>query len=627
LLGPKAQVRFDEQLVTPQNGVTSQKGTISLGVTVTELLNGIQLGSGDALPGPPDKVLAVSPSFLRIETARLSIPDSYVAYKSLVVNGQGAKVSLAVDQCRDAAIFDPVHEVVVQEQIWRWNGKLCMPEDFQGDGGEALVLPTPGDSELVTDDYFAWDGIAFHNREDIEHLAVMSKLPLAKAVPMGGAGLGDVLYTDDKSSDARALYFRFSALMRSRYFGTWPSAVQAGLRPAGATAIDTLWKRYALPHRLTTQLKKPSVVMIIPLLASGNSRPQSGDSAGVLAIIREAAFEQGGLAEKLECELVRSPSFVKDAASGLVMPDKTGYFQAGYDPILSAVALQSFPTVDAQGNAVNPPKSPLATSGPVGLTFDQTSRDPLIVNSLYIIDINRADLKPLVDPNSMASPPTNVPASHLFCQLRFRRTLRWGYDADGKTSNGKTSHPLASEWTEAQWVKFLADSDLLRPDDGTGNWSVLRDSTQLHVRNWTPPQPWSPFTPISSLSNRYTYLLCVTRDDLDAVGRPATRFHSLYQIKTDKQLSLLAFAADEQDLLKASALHLRGRIIEVLCATDDLDLPEVVWGSPQARQDANWFQRFMPPPHAGVTREAGPIAEDATFQAQSLSAAYPIEFA
>jgi hypothetical protein len=341
-----------------------------------------------------------------------------------------------------------------------------------------------------------------------------------------------------------------------------------------------------------------------------------------LAIIREAAFEQGGLAEKLECELVHSPSFQK--TGGLVTPDKSGYFQAGYDPILSAVALKSFRTVDDQGKDVSLPASPLAASGPVGLTFDQASRDPLIVNSLYLLDIVRTALTPLVDPGSMVTPPANVPASHLFCQVRFRRTLRPGYDADGKN---RDPHPLASEWTDAQWVKFLADSDLLHPDDGTGNWNLLRSTTELKLQNWTPPQPWSAFKSGNSLSGRYTYLLCVTRDDLDAVGRPATRFHSLYQIKSDN-LALLAFAADEQDLLQASASHLRGRVIEALCcATANLDLPTVTRSAPQPGPAKSWLQSFMPPPQAGVTREAGAIAPDAQFQAQSMSAAYPIQFA
>jgi hypothetical protein len=40
-----------------------------------------------------------------------------------LVNAQGAKVSLAVDQSCDAGVFDPVHQVEVKEQIWRWDGK------------------------------------------------------------------------------------------------------------------------------------------------------------------------------------------------------------------------------------------------------------------------------------------------------------------------------------------------------------------------------------------------------------------------------------------------------------------------------------------------------------------------
>ena len=263
---------------------------------------------------------------------------------------------------------------------------------------------------------------------------------------------------------------------------------------------------------------------------------------------------------------MRSDSFTKDN-NGLVTPDGTRFFQAGYDPIMSTAALlpYEYPAQAANGTNLPEPKSPLVMSGPTGLTFDQSSRDPLIVNSLYYIEVDRKELTKWVDPTSLNDPSGDspVPASHLYCQIRFRRTVRWGYDADGKTPKAGEDHPLASEWTASHWVKFLPDSDSLRPSDDSGVWTIVTGG-QLSLKNWKAPQPWTLFKEGTCLAKQYTYLLCVTRDDLDAVGRPTTRFHSLYQIKSGRpnQLVRLAKAPDEQPLETATVPRLRGRIIE-----------------------------------------------------------------
>jgi hypothetical protein len=59
---------------------------------------------------------------------------------------------------------------------------------------------------------------------------------------------------------------------------------------------------------------------------------------------------------------------------------------------------------------------------------------------------------------------------------------------------------------------------------------------------------------------------------------------------------------------------LRGRVIEALRV-----------GQNDVKSAENWYEDFMPQPQPGVTREAGPITEDATFQVQSLSTAYLVK--
>ena len=560
LLLPAERDRFAPGLVDPPQGPNS------LGQSVASLLGGTVPADWNRVGGAAvADVLAVSPAFLRVEAARLQLPAPREAYDALSVGAQGAVVTLSVSKSRDPDTFNLVHEVVAQEQIWRWNGKPSMPEDFvdPATGASSVRLPRP--DPAPAGEHFGWDGIAFHGREDQEHLAVSGLLPLLPQRIADTAVPGDLIFSDDKSSDARALYFRFSALLRSRYAGAWPGGVvQAGEKLQDEVA--TLWKRHVLPHRLTAPLKKPAIVMILPLLATRGGVPDGGDSAGVLAIARETCFEQAGLAEKIECEVVEAPVYVSD---GSIHAGDEKFLQAGYDPTLVAVAMSPHTA------AVKPP---VHISGPVGLTFDQGSRDPLIVNSLFFIDVDRKVLSTLGPRDAFTNDPPSPldlarpPAAHLFCQLRFRRNLRSGYEV---ATDPATVPALASDWTEAQWVKFLPDSARLQPADAAGTWKIRRTTgaggaSSDRLANWQQPGLGLP-EKLSLDKARSHYLFCVTQHDLDAVGRPATQFHSIYWIdKNSGTLGRLATSLDAPLPLTATDVpprppgRFRGRIVEAL---------------------------------------------------------------
>lgn len=576
---------FDDKLFTPPAGPNP------LGVSLGKLLANVTMKD----TAPDDTWLAVSPNALRLETPNLNLPSAAQTYNSLIVSGQGGKVSLGLASGRDPALFDLVHEVVAQEQIWRWNGKPCMPEDFLVNGESSISLP---DIRPITADHIPWDGIGFHHREDREHLATICKLPLLDRGAPAKDKTGDIVFTDDKNSDARALYFRFSAQLRSRYFGAWPATVQAGSTMTIDRGVDPLWKRYVLPHRILAPLKKPSVVMVIPMLASGKPEPEVGGTAGVIAIVREACFEQAGIAEKMECELVESDVFQRDDKTLFVKPSGTKYFQAGYDPTLGNTAMG--PSDDAGTTK----SSPLQMSGPVGLTFDQGSRDPLVVNSMFFVEVDRAKLKKFVSPDTSTPSPA---ASHLFCQIRFRRTIRPGYEADGSAVGA--DHPLASDWTEAQWVKFLPDSDLLRPSDASRAWLVTRSNTVSRLTNWERPKNDPSIA--KDREARFVYFLCVTRHDVDAVGRPATEFHSLHRLKDDGVLEALWPTGAPLE----KGPRLRGRVIEALTMKDHLPVTS-----------DNWRNLFFPDPEL-IQAEPGSITEDVQIVPQALSAAYVLHIA
>lgn len=592
------------------------------------------LGESAALPGvvfpepfpldfDPVNFLAVSPAFLRVETAFIRpeapdlpplFPSPDEAYRELRSSAQGSKVCLGISRQRPREVFDWVHEVIVQEQIWRWNGKPVLPEDFVGPDGKQLFelpkprsdgrgLPKPEDQELT------WDGVAFHHRDDIEHLGSPTVLPLVQEIvpaPQAQAvgDAGDVLYTSDRTSDLRPLYFRFSALLRSRYFGVWPRAVQAGKHQTGnSNGVDVLWERHVLSHRLATPLKKPSLALLVPLLASGQVDADAEDTAGVLAVVREAHFEQAGLAEKLECELVEVKSYRQ--VNGKVEPDGNVFFQAGYDPTLSTTALGSLPD----------PKSPeevrfVKISGPLGLTFDQGARDPLIVNSVYSLGIQRELLSKLIEGNQQRK----ASASHLYCKLRFRRVVRAGYDLPSRSAAvvevGRESiqDSLSSEWTESQWVKFLPDSDGLRPRDGASSWNIRTIRNEIvftfKLENWALPTTPRPV--------RFRYLFCVTRHDLDAQGRSATEFHSLYSLAADGTLTMLRTLQGTPGL-ESSLRRLRGRVMEILVSADDTALAA-----------DTWIDKLFPTPTAVSASGRQTVREDAEAVIQSLSPAFPL---
>jgi hypothetical protein len=603
LLLPADRDRFAMELISPKNGPNS------LGEPVATLLG--TNTPPDGFVGDPTQVLAVSPNFLRVETAELQLPSSRQLYDSLLISAQGAKVHLGISRTRDA-VFDFAHEVVAQEQIWSWSGKPSLPEDFPG---ASIQLPKPGDSTLQRAEHFPWDGIAFHQRQDGEHLAVGGLLPLRRSLPTTpGASTptadpGEIIFTDDKTSDLRALYFRFSAQLRSRYFGAWPGASQAGDLQQSSSTIAPLWKRFVLPLRLNTPLKKPFVVLVIPLLASGNTSPSAGDSAGVLAIVREAAFEQAGLAEILECQVISSSTY--QSSGGTTTPDGQQYLQLGYDPTLSSVALLKSPVPPPQD-----PPSPIRITGPVGLTFDDTSRDPLIVNSIYFVDVYREALSVYVPaPNLSQDPPQKAPAAHLFCEMRFRRKIRSEFAPDPKNPGA-----LNSEWTQSQWVKFLPDSDLLRPQGSDPlEWVLKLSPTGLpqSLENWNPPVQQA--NDQEFLLSRLFYLFCITKHDLDATGRPATQFHSLHLIEKSTK-ALTEFLSVGGGTLPSPPLRrIRGRIIEILAG------PDATGQSPtDFLAGLKTTTSFFPTPHAGVTKDAGTITDDTMLVAQSISAAYPV---
>ena len=587
LLDVSSQNRFLGDLIK------SNSGRCPLGQTLNGLLGSHIPKDLLELASDVPNWLATSPVYFRIETAKLYVPEARMIYDHLIVSGQGGKVSLGIASDRDREKFDWVHEVVVQEQIWRWHGKPCLPdEDFPEISH--LELPPQG---ALNGDYFAWDAIAFHQREDSEHRAVVCVQPLV-VTNAPKTDVGDILFTEDKTSDPRALYFRFSAQMRSRYFGVWPYAEQAGEKKRDSST-QVLWKRFCLPQRLMSPLKKPAVKIVIPLMASCEDDPEEGNTAGLIAIVQESAFEQAGIAETFTCELVEVASYTNTSQG--VKPDGSCYYQAGFDVILSKTCLQEYQDADKKKKKGKDPFTQI--SGPVGLTFDQGGRDPLIVNTMFRVSIDRRKLGDLLEDSSQP-----IPAGHLFCKLRFRRTIRPGYDivapANGNgqvlKASSRTTHPCRIGRNRIGQVPARHRS--LRPDADDRTWRIDSDRPRLTLTNFRRPKYGAEFK-----AERFGYLFCITTRELDANARPTVQFQALYQLDDSGKLTLLQQMDDPRELNLVDN-RLRGCVLEIFSTEDDFTLQGTGW----------WISLFS------SADSKAEVSADAKVIIQAMSAAYPV---
>lgn len=344
----------------------------------------------------------------------------------------------------------------VEHQIWLWNGGLFEPPD-----------------KLEETDLKDWDGVAYHDRRNDECAQTEVRIAASKR-----ADSKVRIFRDDRTNDPRALYYRVGLTLHSRYEAVMGR--DAAGRSVTAMSNEFLgdpWKRAVLPVRLTKPLARPAVRFILPLTRRRGTTPSNGPAGpGLLVVLENRWFSEAGLVEKLDAEV----QVVRLVQNGI----SYSRLNAGYDPILSSTPMGNV-TAD---EAIKLEEA--AIVGPLGHTFDLGAASPALLGSSFCVRL----------PACLGGQNV-VTQDNFFARLRFRRSLRWGEEADH----------LASEWTAWEWVQFLPDAgrldqSLVDTETGLPREVSAKDDAIL-IQGWTPPYPGGIHDSRQAL---YEYWLAVT---------------------------------------------------------------------------------------------------------------------
>lgn len=474
---------------------------------------------GDWQISDPDRVIGgkhyvvFRPTEMLVEAATAKMPQPDDIWSRLEASTSGDAVELAlvgdgthyfveVDPTtkekkeRGDALFAFVSRVEVRHQVWNWTGwqtnrfPFTQQLPFDDESGEA----------------FQWDATGFHDRSPWQY--ANSEITIAWRNERKTRRLA-TLFTQSHAGDPRALYHRFSAVLRSRYEGldgvfySKPVAASREIADGNVTVPDP-WRRCLLRPRPLERLPRPSVNIIVPLTRKydpGNfAHPQLAENktAGLLIVLRDRWYSQAGLAEMMEMEIGVHQHWTKPNGGNWSSLD---YWAAGYDPIVSTEALADGKTALRQ----------VFDPGPVGHTFDIGASSPLLAASSFVLDALPAAIQ------------TTVPdLSWFMAQIRLRRVHAPGALA-GSDGTGTVDETWASEWTAPEWVQFLPDANHLLPQKWRERGTVLmRKKTgadQIDAAEWEEPDRG-----VNADNHLFDHWLLITRPVVDVRGQQQEQY-------------------------------------------------------------------------------------------------------
>lgn len=413
-----------------------------------------------------------SPSVeLFIETAQSKIEEAEIdLYKNLEIINQGDKVEAKLKVPKEKIKeFAYLSRLDIRHQIWSWNGRL--------ENSKVLLqnIDKLNPEEGKTTCAMKWEAWAFSDRPDSASYSWKEFLIASiKDREKGNTGSElqqpdnykpQVVFTDSRPGEEKALYYRFALTAHSRYSplgGIYENSVEA--KVAVDENFETPWKRYLRKSTLTKSLPKPSLRFAIPLT---DSIEQSSDSiypASILLVLNDRWFTEAGLAEQLEVGI----DVVKDPGTGKGRGGE--YLMAGNDPILTGSSLKPIETNEEVVQSNNTPDegdkklrlevtgenkvAVFEPSGPAGLTFEPKMQTPLLRGSSFILDV--PDVSLFLEAGVKEG--DNILHPWAMMQIALRRNLREKlYEGDVSTES------LRSEWTPKQWVQFLPSANSLIP--------------------------------------------------------------------------------------------------------------------------------------------------------------------
>lgn len=440
------------------------------------------VASGDVIPGLEgfDDCLLARPQELWIEAAarprsvERGDPNRYLftgtqkelneaLWSQLTIRAEPGKTVASINRNLPTHYVDLAYtsRAEIRHQLWSWNGRVDESALLTAD---PVLDPTAGRTTAA----MRWEAWAFSDRPDFSALVQEANLLAYRHDGTADATTAaQDLYVDLRPGEEKALYYRFSVTLRSRYellgkdFSFSITSAKDVRDPGGDAAVPNLWRRHLRKCARSTRLPKPSVRFVIPLTKSIDqcSADEHISPASLLVVLDDRWFSEAGLAEQFEFG-------IEVLADG-----QRGYLNAGYDPILYGTSLGPLKTLQDHGARRYPylstevlpatPTQPPGTKttlvmdakGPAGLTFDFTAQTPRLKGCAFIIDV--PDLDTLVQMPDKA--PGRL-APWALMQVAVRRALR----AD-LCEPSLAAAALCSEWSAKQWVQFLPSIDSFIP--------------------------------------------------------------------------------------------------------------------------------------------------------------------
>lgn len=420
----------------------------------------------------------------------------------------------------DVRSSDPAFRHVVRAELlrqpWRWDGRPapslteCLPLDDGVPKRELVDADQDGLARIS--ELREWEAVTFGERWNTDHSVV-------SMTPVGGLPAGTYGFVHKQRIDVQlaAEYLRTRVRVISRYEGLLDASTRTCETGVPRSVTDRVplpskveWNRLVIPCRWAAPVPKPAVKLVLPLTETGPRQKVPG----VLVVMNERWYEVGGLAERLEVELMRDR--VPDTEKGADLRLGPEWPQFGPDPILSGDGLPRGTYTIDPGDVI----------GPVGHTFDRSTYSPLFVGTSFVIPMPDADV-PLEDDGSW-----------YFAKLRFRRVL------DPRLS---LCH-LYSEFTRAYWVQYLPDFGKLLDRTADRNGFDVVDRT---VRLSAAPTP-HPHGMVRAL--------VLTKPVLDALGRTGQEAY----VATLTEASPGVFKSSPEQRVDLAAIpDLRARILQI----------------------------------------------------------------
>lgn len=459
----------------------------------------------------PDAVFT-KPVELFFEAALPPVMDHpQLLWKALWVDSQADDVYLHIR--KDKNNYVPLayfSQLEVRHQVWSWNGRLNKQADWLT--SELLDPQLDPDSGLyVTSDAMKWEAWAFSDRPDISALVQNTNLLAFSPFSQQTAGpnfIDQLLFTDTRPQETKALYFRFNVTAHSRYELLGPGYRNTVL---GCILIDNAlngWVRYLRKCSRTAKLPKPSIRFILPLTKTIDECIADDEisAASLLIVLNDRWYTEAGLAEQLELGV----DIVADPRDGV----NQSYLDAGIDPILSGAAMTAVidPTLTTTTFPVR---------GPVGLTFDFAAQTPGLTSSAFIVPLPDLTGR-LVTPGASGGNMTLEPWSLM--QVAVRRTL-----VPELCEAGIAVESSFSEWSSKEWVQFVPATDSFIP----ASWrEAVQQSNYVTV---SVPNGGKTFTVLAGNdlpafdSQRMQFFLVVTQKVYDIGGQPVERYVATWQ--------------------------------------------------------------------------------------------------